>query len=65
MYEDHLKRMNTNSPSTTYEISQLSDFIDDLADLSRLVHQADTQTLQPYKEDQRDLRAPPQQAHQV
>uniref|UniRef100_A0A2K5LX65 Enhancer of rudimentary homolog n=1 Tax=Cercocebus atys TaxID=9531 RepID=A0A2K5LX65_CERAT len=31
MYEEHLKRMNPNSPSITYDISQLFDFIDDLA----------------------------------
>ncbi|KAF4019270.1 hypothetical protein G4228_010510 [Cervus hanglu yarkandensis] len=37
MYEDHLKRMNPNSPSITCDISQLFDFIDDLADLSCLV----------------------------
>uniref|UniRef100_A0A8C2M8U8 Enhancer of rudimentary homolog n=1 Tax=Cricetulus griseus TaxID=10029 RepID=A0A8C2M8U8_CRIGR len=39
MYEEHLKRMNPNSPSSTYYISQLFDFIDDLADLSCLVYQ--------------------------
>ncbi|KAG5203424.1 hypothetical protein JEQ12_003007 [Ovis aries] len=33
MYE-HLKKMNPDSPSITYDISQLSDFTDDLADLS-------------------------------
>lgn len=37
MYEEHLKRMNPNSPSITYDISQLFDFTDDLADLSCLV----------------------------
>ena len=37
MYEEHLKRMDPNSPSVTYDISQLFDFIDDLADLSCLV----------------------------
>ena len=46
MYEEHLKRMNPNSPSITYDISQLFDFIDDLADLSCLVYRADTQTYQ-------------------
>uniref|UniRef100_A0A8C2LFA6 Enhancer of rudimentary homolog n=1 Tax=Cricetulus griseus TaxID=10029 RepID=A0A8C2LFA6_CRIGR len=39
MYEEHLKRMNPNSPSITNDISQLFDFIDDLADLSCLVYQ--------------------------
>ena len=36
MYEEHLKRMNPNSPSITY-ISQF-DFIGDLADLSCVVY---------------------------
>ena len=51
MYEEHLKKMNSNSPSITYDISQLSDFIDDLADLSCIVYRADTQTYQPYDKD--------------
>ncbi|CAO2593618.1 Enhancer of rudimentary homolog [Lemmus lemmus] len=42
--------MNPNSPSITYDISQLFDFID-LADLSCLVYRADTQTYQPYNTD--------------
>nr|XP_035140268.1 enhancer of rudimentary homolog [Callithrix jacchus] len=48
MYEEHLKRMNPNSPSITYDISQLFDFIDDPADLSCLLYRADTQ---PYNKD--------------
>uniref|UniRef100_A0A8C6DR90 Enhancer of rudimentary homolog n=1 Tax=Moschus moschiferus TaxID=68415 RepID=A0A8C6DR90_MOSMO len=51
MYEEHLKRMNPNSPSVTCDISWLSDLIDDLADLSCLVYRADTQTYQPYNKD--------------
>uniref|UniRef100_A0A8C5W5R9 Enhancer of rudimentary homolog n=1 Tax=Microcebus murinus TaxID=30608 RepID=A0A8C5W5R9_MICMU len=52
MYEEqHLKRMNPNSPSSTYGISQLFDFIDDQADLSSLVYQAATQTYQPCNKD--------------
>ncbi|XP_060047315.1 enhancer of rudimentary homolog [Erinaceus europaeus] len=51
MYEEHLKRMNPSSPSITYDISQLFDFIDDLADLSCLVYRAETQTYQPYNKD--------------
>uniref|UniRef100_A0A670HPA3 Enhancer of rudimentary homolog n=1 Tax=Podarcis muralis TaxID=64176 RepID=A0A670HPA3_PODMU len=51
-----LKRMNlkytwSRDPSTTYDISQLFDFIDNLADLSSLVYRADTQTYQPYNKD--------------
>uniref|UniRef100_A0A8C5Y490 Enhancer of rudimentary homolog n=1 Tax=Microcebus murinus TaxID=30608 RepID=A0A8C5Y490_MICMU len=38
VYEEHLKRMNPNSPSITYDIGQLFEFIDDLADLSCLVY---------------------------
>ena len=30
MYEEHLKRMNPNSPSITYDISQLFDFTSSL-----------------------------------
>ncbi|CAO2589261.1 Enhancer of rudimentary homolog [Lemmus lemmus] len=33
--------MNSNSPTITYDISQLFDFIDDLADLSCFVYQSD------------------------
>uniref|UniRef100_A0A8C5XRM2 Enhancer of rudimentary homolog n=1 Tax=Microcebus murinus TaxID=30608 RepID=A0A8C5XRM2_MICMU len=51
VYEEHLKRMNPNSPSITYDIGQLFEFIDDLADLSCLVYRADTQTYQPYNKD--------------
>lgn len=51
MYEEHLKRMNPNSPSITYDISQLFDFIDDLADLSCLVCRANTQACQPHNKD--------------
>ncbi|XP_041499104.1 enhancer of rudimentary homolog [Microtus oregoni] len=51
MYEEHLKRMNPNSRAITYNISQLFDFIDDMADLSCLVYRADTQIYQPSKKD--------------
>ena len=36
IYEEHLKRTHPNSPSITYDISQLFDFIDGLTDLSCL-----------------------------
>uniref|UniRef100_A0A673STY5 Enhancer of rudimentary homolog n=1 Tax=Suricata suricatta TaxID=37032 RepID=A0A673STY5_SURSU len=48
MCEEHLKRMNPNSPSITYDICKLFDFVIDLTDLSCLVYQADTQTYQPF-----------------
>ena len=38
IYEEHLKRQNPHTPSITYDISQLFDFIDQLADLSCLVY---------------------------
>ncbi|XP_059121077.1 enhancer of rudimentary homolog [Peromyscus eremicus] len=70
MYEEHLKRMNPNSPSVTYNISQLFHFINDVADLSCLVYRADTQTYQPYnkdwiKEKIEDLCAPSSRAQQA
>ncbi|KXJ18925.1 enhancer of rudimentary homolog [Exaiptasia diaphana] len=37
IFEEHLKRTNPNTPSITYDISQLFDFIDELTDLSCLV----------------------------
>lgn len=51
IYEEHLKRMNPNTPSITYDISQLFDFIDQLADLSCLVYQKSTNTYAPYNKD--------------
>lgn len=37
IYEEHLKQSNPQTPSITYDISQLFDFIDSLTDLSCLV----------------------------
>ncbi|XP_076321746.1 enhancer of rudimentary homolog isoform X1 [Tachypleus tridentatus] len=51
MYEEHLKRQNPNTPSITYDISQLFDFIDQLQDLSCLVYQKSTNTYAPYNKD--------------
>ncbi|XP_053518615.1 enhancer of rudimentary homolog [Artibeus jamaicensis] len=50
-YEEHLKKMKSNSPYIRYDISQVFDFTDDLADLSCLIYQADTQIYQPYHKD--------------
>ncbi|KAH6925169.1 hypothetical protein HPB50_001410 [Hyalomma asiaticum] len=44
IYEEHLKRQNPNTPSITYDISQLFDFVDQLVDLSCLVYQKSTNT---------------------
>lgn len=37
IFEEHLKRLHPNSPSITYDISELFDFIDNLTDLSCLM----------------------------
>ncbi|XP_078591485.1 enhancer of rudimentary homolog isoform X1 [Branchiostoma floridae x Branchiostoma japonicum] len=47
IFEEHLKRSHPNSPSITYDISQLFDFIDQLPDLSCLVYQKSTNTYAP------------------
>uniref|UniRef100_H2ZS49 Enhancer of rudimentary homolog n=1 Tax=Latimeria chalumnae TaxID=7897 RepID=H2ZS49_LATCH len=49
-YEEHLKKKNPNDPSIAYDISQLFDFIDDLADLSSFVYRAHSDLL-PYNKD--------------
>ncbi|CAN8000096.1 unnamed protein product, partial [Ixodes hexagonus] len=48
IYEEHLKHQNPNTPSITYDISQLFDFVDQLVDLSCLVYQKSTNTYAPY-----------------
>ena len=51
IYEEHLKRMNPDSSSITYDISKLFDFIDELADLCCLVFQKNTSAYAPYNKD--------------
>jgi len=51
IYEEYLKRMNPSSPSITYDISQLFDFVDQLADLSCLVFHKTTSTYVPHNKD--------------
>ncbi|KAK3913587.1 Enhancer of rudimentary-like protein [Frankliniella fusca] len=51
IYEEHLKRQNPDTPCITYDISQLFDFVDQLADLSCLVYQKSTNTYAPYNKD--------------
>jgi hypothetical protein len=51
IYEEHLKRQNPLTASITYDISQLFDFIDQLADLSCLVYQKSTSTYAPYTKE--------------
>ncbi|XP_034233830.1 enhancer of rudimentary homolog [Thrips palmi] len=51
IYEEHLKRQNPDTPCITYDISQLFDFVDQLADLSCLVYQKGSNTYAPYNKD--------------
>ncbi|KAJ8308708.1 hypothetical protein KUTeg_013582 [Tegillarca granosa] len=51
IYEEHLKKSNPNSPSITYDISQLFDFIDHLADLSCLVFQKNAGCYSPHDKE--------------
>lgn len=51
IYEEHLKRRNPNTPTITYDISQLFDFVDQLTDLSCLVYQKSTNTYAPYNKN--------------
>ncbi|CAH1791055.1 unnamed protein product [Owenia fusiformis] len=51
IYEEYLKRQNPSSPSITYDISQLFDFIDSLADLCCLVFQKSTSSYVPHPKD--------------
>ncbi|KAL5009417.1 hypothetical protein ScPMuIL_014998 [Solemya velum] len=51
IYEEHLKRQNPESPSITYDISQLFDFIDQLTDLSCLVFQKNSGLYIPHNKD--------------
>lgn len=51
MYEEHLKRLNPNLPSITYDISHLFDFIDQLTDLSCLVLDKTSLTYAPHNKD--------------
>lgn len=48
IYEEQLKRENSNAPTVTYDISQLFQFIDGLADLSCLVYHEPTFTYIPH-----------------
>ncbi|XP_053205099.1 enhancer of rudimentary homolog [Panonychus citri] len=51
IFEEHLKQNNPHSASITYDISQLYDFIDDLADISCLVFQRATSSYAPFSRD--------------
>lgn len=51
IYEEYLKRENPNTPTITYDIKQLFDFLDNLTDLSCLVYQKSTNTYAPYNKN--------------
>ncbi len=51
LYEEHLKRQKPNILTITYDISQLFEFLDELVDLSCLVHQRSTNTYTPYNKE--------------
>jgi len=51
IYEEHLKQQSPATPSITYDISQLFDFVESLTDLSCLVYQRNTNTYAPYAKD--------------
>jgi len=51
IYEEQLKKFNPASPSITYDISQLFDFVDQLTDMSCLVLSAKTSSYIPHNKD--------------
>jgi hypothetical protein len=51
IFEEHLKKQNPNSPSITYDVSQLFDFIDRLSDLCCLVYHKPTSNYAPHNKD--------------
>jgi hypothetical protein len=48
IYEEHLRQTNPRSPTITYNIAQLHDFVDNLYDLSCLVYQKSSQSYSPH-----------------
>eukprot|EP00731_Ephydatia_muelleri_P027752 Em0019g625a len=51
IYEEHLRQLNPQTPSITYDISELFKFIDNLFDLSCLVLQPSTGTYHPHNKE--------------
>ncbi|XP_064403440.1 enhancer of rudimentary homolog [Halichondria panicea] len=51
IYEEHLRQVHPHSPSITYDISELFKFVDNLFDLSCLVHQSSTNTYAPHNKE--------------
>ena len=48
IFEEHLKKRHPTSPSITYDISELFEFIDQLPDLSCLILQKQTGQYKPH-----------------
>lgn len=48
LFEEQLKKQNPHQPSITYDISQLFEWLESLADVSCLVFQKPTNTYAPY-----------------
>ena len=51
VFEEHLKKRNPTSPSITYDISELFEFIDQISDLSCLVFQKPTAQYKPHNKE--------------
>ncbi|CAK9305047.1 unnamed protein product [Gordionus sp. m RMFG-2023] len=51
IFEEHLKRKNPYSVSITYDINQLFEFVDNLADMSCLIFQKSTNTYAPFNKE--------------
>ena len=51
VFEEYLKKRNPTSPSITYDISELFEFIDQISDLSCLVFQKPTGQYKPHNKE--------------
>ncbi|KAL3985169.1 Protein enhancer of rudimentary [Acanthocheilonema viteae] len=51
IFEEHLKKLNPNSASITYDVQNLFEFIDRLADLSCLVWENTVKAYAPHNKD--------------
>ena len=51
VFEEHLKKRNPTSPSITYDISELFEFVDQISDLSCLVFQKQTGQYKPHNKE--------------
>ncbi|CAM4814071.1 unnamed protein product [Rotaria magnacalcarata] len=51
VFEEHLKKRNPTSPSITYDISELFEFVDQISDLSCLVFQKQTGQYEPHNKE--------------